>query len=189
MIYKKILGTLVLTLFIVGASFATFNFVDAKFIDGGNKLNFDGLVTSVTPDFIILSTSGTELVKVSVNKKTDFVGKLKLKDIQVGDHLKINANTAKDEVKAKTVKLVSRGFGYGTTGGQVNIKDSTVTARDIDNETFTVDSGDAIMTFQVNVSTNFVKTSFAQIQVGDELHITGVDSGAGFIAKNVIKEK
>lgn len=189
MFYKKLLGTLILILLITGVSFTTYNFVDAKFINTESSLNFDGLVTAVTPSSLTLSTSGTEPIEVLINKKTSFVGKLKFQDIKVGDHLKINAVSSGGSVKAKTVKLVSHGSGYGTIGDRVYIEDAVVTSKNTTKRTITVNSGDAIITIQINISTNFDKTSFSQIKIGDELQVTGTDSGENFIAKDIKLKK
>lgn len=186
--YKKSIGTLIFAMLIIGISLISFSVAGAKFINNPfNTLNFDGLVDSVSASQITLLTSGTKpITVVLIDGKTNFVGDLESGDLEYLDHVKIIAKIDGDIITAKSIKKIDGTTGYGTAGDHVNIVRAVVTGKTDNPETFTVDSGSAIITFYVTSSTKFIKTTFNELDTEDIVHVIGTDSGINFLAKNVI---
>jgi len=115
MIYKKILGTLALFVFVIGVIFSTYSFVNAGNNSQGN-LQFDGIVTGISGNLITLD----ETTQISIDENTNFVAQLNFSDIETGDRLKINAKDTGSEIVAKVVKRISCGSGYGNGHGNGN---------------------------------------------------------------------
>lgn len=193
---KKLIGTGVFALLVVGVFAAAASFVQAKFVENPGTLVFDGLVSDSPIPIengkkfeLVLLTSGTEPVSVLTNKKTRFTGGISgADDVVPGDHLKIEAKVNDGVNTAKVVKLVeSDASGYGTAGDKVFVARATVLSKTSNPNTFTVESAAATVTFRVNSSTKFLFTTFDKLSDGDKVMVQGRDSGSEFVAKLVVK--
>ena len=188
--YKKSVGTLVFAVLIAGIALVGFSGVGAQFINNPNdKLHFDGLVGQIgpLPFHLTLVTSGTEPITVHASEATNFVGGLNWGQIDVGDHLKIIADLENGRMEAKLIKKIEGGSGYGTAGDVIKIAPAELISKT--SNTFTIDSGAAVITFYVDVSTKFIGSSFADLNPGDVIEVKGVDSGTNFLARRVILRK
>lgn len=210
MLYKKIIGSLVFLFMILGISLLGYYFVQAKFINSQNLLEFDGLLTNVVSSgdggvsTITLQTSGGE-IKVIADNSTNYVGGLTYGDLDdaINDmRLRIVADIAAGKAYAKSIKEIS-GEGYGFGGDHVQITRAMVIDKSELNATdkwIKVDTGVAIITFHITTSTNFSGTTFEELSYrddgdiynddGDIVQIHGRDSGNVFLASLVVlKEK
>lgn len=188
--YKKSIGTLVFTALIMGVALVGFTMVKAQFFNNPNdNLDFDGLVSAKgpLPFHLTLVTSGAEPITVHANATTIFVDGLEWRHIDVGDHLKVIADLENGRLEAKLIKKIEGGTGYGTAGDAVEIAPSELISKT--SNTFTIDSGAAVITFYVDPLTNFIGSSFANLNLGDVIEVKGVDSGTNFLARRVILRK
>ena len=188
--YKKSVGTLIFSVLIMGIALVGFSVVRAQFINNpNNNLHFDGLVSQIgsLPSHLTLVTSGTEPIVVYVDASTNFAGGLEWIDIDIGDHLKVNADLENNRLEAKLIKKIEGGSGYGTAGDVVQIVSAELISKT--SNTFTIDSGAAVITFYVDSATNFIGSDFASLNSGDIIQVKGVDSGTNFLARKVILKK
>lgn len=81
----------------------------------------------------------------------------------------------------------TEGYGYGTVGHPINVPRGTVTA--MSSNSFTVDTGTEIITFTVDSSTSFIKTTFSDLAIGNVVTIHGTSFGSDNLAKLVILQK
>jgi hypothetical protein len=209
MIYKKVVGSFVFLFVILGISLAGYYFVQAKFINSQNLLEFDGLLKNISSEggdkafLITLQTSGGTVIMVHTDSSTNYVGNIKRKDLDDAIHnfllnnidmrLRIVADIVDNEAYAKSIKKVE-GVGYGFEGDHVQITRAMVIDKgeDLngDNQWFKVDTGVAEITFRVITSTDFSGITFEDLKAGNIVQIHGRDSGNVFLASLVVlKEK
>lgn len=187
MLYKKIIGTLSLLIILSGATLATASYVAA--CSGQGTQSYEGILLSKSDGWYTIQTAQATTLRIKVDKATRYTSHLSYESLSAGDYLKINAVLKGADQTAKLIKRTSHnGDGYGQGGNNINLVNAVVTSLSIAHKTITVDGGDGILiTFTIDSSTHFVKTSFTEIAVGDTLHINGEGSATGFIAKNIIK--
>jgi len=192
---KKLFGTAVFALFVLGLALSASSSVQALFINTKGNFNVDGIVARTGTNSITINTAGASNITVDVNKKTNFIPNgLSLEDLVDGDLIHIVAKTRQGDVPlARVVKLIGNGSGYGTQGDNVILTNAVVTDKDEVNDTFVVSTGSAVVTFKVLSSTNFIYKGdlygFADLEIGNKVFVNGEDNTTEFIAKTVIINK
>ncbi|MCK5476078.1 MAG: hypothetical protein KAI71_05885 [Candidatus Pacebacteria bacterium] len=192
---KKIIGTAIFALFVFGLALSASSSVQALFISTKGTINVDGTVTDVGISSLTISTNdsiitfNTDGANIIPNGTT-FIG---------GERVRVKASPNGGIPLAIVIKkLNSSDPGYGTQGDNVNINDAIVYSVDIDNKTFTVNTGYTLITFRVSLSdTKFNGNAKNLSELSDLLgqggevtiHVNGEDSASGFLARTVITKK
>jgi hypothetical protein len=181
---KKLIGTgayaVILSIIAVAAGSTAF----AQFIQNGGNLVVDGVVTGVGVATMTIDTVGSGPITVDVTPKTRIIppGKA-LGDFVPGDIVRVIAKIGSNP-SAKVIQERS-GSGYGFPGDLVFVRQGTVVSKGA--SSFTINTGVAVLTFDVTASTRFIKTSFAALSAGQKAQVIGNDSGSSFVARTVIR--
>lgn len=109
MFYKKIIGTAILLMLLLGTSLVAYSFVNACVGAEGSSI-FEGVVLSRTEDRIKLAPLGAEAVVLSVNAETNCAGSCL---VETGDRLRVMARESGGVTVATALKRVDNGSGYG----------------------------------------------------------------------------
>ena len=182
---KKIIGTAVYSLILAVILVAIGSPVFAQFIQTRSTLIVDGVVVAVGSSSLTLDTAGSSAFDIDINSRTIFPSGLALAGISPGDVLSIVARNSGSGNPVARVIRKHEGSGYGFPGETVIVRRGEVVSKGA--TSFTVDSGIALITFDVIASTRFVRTNFSILALGDRVQITGRDSGTSFVARTVIK--
>lgn len=181
---KKLIGTGILAILLLAGLLASGSSVFAQFIQSSNSLIIDGVVSSVGASSFSVSTSGANPVTITVDSRTVFPGNgLALAGISFGDRVSVIARGTPSPV-ARIVRKLS-GVGYGTSGDRIIFNTAVVTAKTANS--FTVNTGTTLATFQVTPSTVFARVNFSTLAVGNTIQVIGTDAGTGFRADLVNK--
>ena len=186
---RKIIGTLALAFALTVAAVGSAKAAQALFVANGSNTIFDGVISSVGSNSIDVATNGNSSVTVDVGPKTVITGNQSLSDLTAGEAVKIVAKNENGTLLAKVIN-VSAASSYGTAGDTVLVQKGTVvsTAGSASSGTLVVSKNGVDLTFNVNSSTRFFKTSFAGLHAGDEVTVSGQDTGSsstGFVAQDV----
>jgi len=189
-IRKKMAGTAIIALFVMGLALSTSSVVQALFINTKTDFIVDGVVASVGTNRVTIFTAGDPNVTIDTDSNTIFVpAGLLLGDLVSGDVISITAETRLgDTPLARLIEFVGNGPGYGTQGDSVLVTNAVVTNKTA--ETFTVNTGSAIVSFKVSLGTNFIYSGsilgFADLDIGNKVFVQGEDNTTEFIANTVI---
>lgn len=176
---RNIFHKLIIAL-ILASGLAIVPAAQAKFNSNDPLLNYDAIVTAISPGSIMVDTNGTVAMRVHFDNKTKFKGGLLLEDIMPGDSLTISANNVGGLLFARSVKPNS----HGGKVEPVSVKRVKVIHKSIDS--FTVEVKPGIRTvFYVNNKTKFHGTTFSGLKLGDILNVNGSDTGSHFVAHQV----
>jgi hypothetical protein len=181
---KKLLGTSTLILALAAGYFSYTQGALAQFIDPRGSLIADGVVASVTGNDIVFLTHGSAPITLITNRQTLFAGGKTLNDYQPGSAIHVIGRDTHNGVLARIIQPRT-GSNYGTTGDIVMALQGTVTAKTSSSLTIQTDS--ARITFQVSSSTDFFRTNFSQLMIGDRVQVFGQDTGSSFAATFVLK--
>jgi hypothetical protein len=177
---KRVIGTLVLFLLVVGGIFATTQTALAQFISGGRSYVFDGVVTSVSSSTVTVQTDSTSPITLARNRPSHVTGGT----LAIGDAVHVIANqNSNNSFHAELIRITSTGAsGYGSSG-IVLLNNSVVVSNT--GGVLTVNHNGVIVRFTVNSSTHFIGRG--TLSAGNHVFILGQDNGTSFVARQVIK--
>jgi hypothetical protein len=175
MIYKKVFGTLVLSIILIGASLATYSFVSANNHSPQTSRYFEGIVKSKSPSSFTLVSSDRDPVEMNIDRNTNFADHIRFADIGEGDHLKVDTNRQGSRFVVITIKKVNdgNGYGYGRNGGRTILINVVIISKDFNHGRMVVNNNGRRMTIRMNPSTMFMGSNFRDIKVGSRCHISG----------------
>lgn len=160
--------------------------VFAQFIDVNKNVIADGVVMAESDNTVTVATSGSEPLVFAINNKTVVNGDDKAVD--VGDGIRAIGQRHGNELVAKVLQMSNdESVGYGRPGdGAISLKGEVAA---VGSDSFTIETTNATTTYAVNESTLFVRGSLDQLEVGDKVHVIGMDAGNSFVARVVISGK
>jgi hypothetical protein len=182
--FKKAIGTFTLFSIMLGVFLISSTNVRAQYMEIINTIVMDGYIDSIDGSGFVLVNSGVDFLSLKVDNNTFFTTNKDFSDLSVGDWVKVIAKTKNGEATAKTVRILDE-CGYGKQGKPVVIHDVKLVEK-TSNKLVVRTNSNALVTFAITTATKYVGTTFADLELGDEIKIIGTDSGANFMAKLVI---
>lgn len=181
---KKTIGTFTLFSLVLGVFLISSTNVRAQYMEIINTVVTDGYVDSIDGSDFVVVNSGIDFLNLKVDNNTIFTGNKDFSDLNVGDWVKVIAKTKNGEATAKTVRIMDE-CGYGKQGKPVVVHGAELVEKSSNKLVVKTDSG-ILVAFTITSSTKYVGTTYAGLNIGDEIKIIGTDSGANFMAKLVI---
>lgn len=195
---KKVVGTSVVAVLGFATLFVGASIASAQFTLVGKNLQFDGIVSSVTPNSLTVLTSSTDPIVIELNGKTKYVG---FGSASVGDYINVVSQVKDQHTIAKVIKKTKGGKPkdlYGTQGEEVVVKSARVLSKSANGSdkwiTVSSDLNNAVtgggtdLAFRINSATEFHgTTNYSTLPIGSTVVITGRDTAKlGFVAEVVI---
>jgi len=180
---KKLIGTAALLAVFLGivTAVASPNTL-AAFITTGSQLISDGAVLAIDSNSFVLRTSGGDTQAIILTGRTQITGG----SLDVGDRVRVIAVRRNSILEASVIRIEENIGGYGVAGSPVLTMRGQVVSRTSDTLTITTAAG-SIM-FRITATTRFVGSTFTSLDPGDEVSVTGNDTGAAFVANLVIAQ-
>lgn len=180
---KKLIGTSILLVTIIGTLLLGASLTQARFRDSLLSIRADGTVDDVDTDSITILTNGSDPITFAITDDTNFLGQTDLSDIDPGDFVRVRGRRTNGSYEARSIKLQEDETAYGQAGENVYVREGAVVAKGSDN--FTINNGVVDITFQLTPDTRFIGINFPFLEIGDNVRVRGEDTGTSFIAESV----
>lgn len=182
----KAIGTFLFLTLAIGGSFTTYSIASAQLVSQGAKINATGMISSIDTEAqsFVFQGAATGTVTVYVTENTYFgSGLTELADLSAGDTIQLVDQKVDDINYALRIREIASGAGYGVGPTPVSLAKAVVVATSENLLTVSVGGTNVVLT--ITAGTEFVGTTFPELSAGDQVKVTGTDTGSQYDAEVV----
>jgi hypothetical protein len=181
----KVIGTLLFVAFAFGATFMTYSTIaSAQLVSQGSKINATGMISMIDTEAqsFVFQGAATGTVTVYVTENTYFgSGLTGLEDLSAGDTIQLVDQKVGDINYALRIREIASGAGYGVGPTPVSLSKALVVSTSENLLTVSVGGTNVVLT--ITPETEFVGTTLPELVAGDQVKVTGTDTGTEYDAE------